>query len=122
MSQNAKHDPVDLATRFHAAVNALDFPEIENFFREDATYSSGKVGGLSGRAEIMTAFRAYFDEFPDQVAEDSLVEAVSPVAARTVWSLKATSAITGLPLRRLGEETITFDEDGRIRNVAVTDY
>lgn len=115
-------DPCALAARFHHAINELDFATIEEFFAEDARYVSGKVGGLRGREEIMAAFRRYFDEYPDQVADDSLLEQVSPFAARAVWSLKATSSKTGAPLNRRGEETITFDSEGKIVNVDVTDY
>ncbi|MDQ0319468.1 hypothetical protein QO002_001606 [Pararhizobium capsulatum DSM 1112] len=115
-------DPCALAARFHHAINELDFATIENFFVKDAHYSSGKVGGLAGRDAIMAAFRRYFDEYPDQVAEDSLIEQVSPFAARAVWSLKATSASTGAPFSRRGEETITFNPEGKVINVEVTDY
>ncbi len=115
-------DPCALAARFHHAINELDFATIEDFFAEDARYVSGKVGGLSGREEIMAAFRRYFDEYPDQIADDSLLEQVSPLAARAVWSLKATSASTGAPFARRGEETITFNTDGKVVNVEVTDY
>ncbi|OLP58625.1 DUF4440 domain-containing protein [Xaviernesmea oryzae] len=115
-------DPVQRLIDFHAAINALDFAAIEAAFAEEAVYSSGKVGGLQGKAAIMAAFRRYFAQYPDQVAEDSLVEAVSPFAARSVWRLRATDAVTGAPLEREGEETITFDAEGRIVGVAVTDY
>lgn len=115
-------DPVALVERFHAAINALDFETIEAFFTEKARYRSGKVGGLEGRDAIMAGFRRYFAEYPDQVAEDSLIEAVSPVSARAIWRLSATSSTTGEPLQRQGEETITFDDRGRIILVEVTDY
>ncbi len=115
-------DPVALVERFHAAINALDFETIEAFFTEEARYTSGKVGGLEGREAIMNGFRRYFSEYPDQVAEDSLIEAVSPVSACAVWRLSATSSTTGKPLQRQGEETITFNEHGRIVQVDVTDY
>jgi len=36
--------------------------------------------------------------------------------------LKATNAETGEPLIRFGEETITFNADGKIVSVEVTDY
>jgi len=114
-------DPVALVTQFHAAISALDFAAIEAFFTEGATYSSGKIGGLKGRADIMAAFRRYFAEYPDQVAEDSLVEPLSHVAARSIWNLTATSALTGKLLRRQGEEIITFNQEGRIISVDVTD-
>ncbi|WP_426125317.1 nuclear transport factor 2 family protein [Pararhizobium sp. PWRC1-1] len=115
-------DPAAATERFHAAISDLDFKAIEDFFADDATYSSGKVGGLTGRADIMTAFRRYFAEYPDQIAEDSLVEQVSPLAARAVWSLRATSTATGEPLVRQGEETITFNDQGKVTNVDVTDF
>lgn len=115
-------DPCALVARFHRAINELDYAVIEDFFADDARYASGKVGGLSGREEIMVAFRRYFAEYPDQVAEDSLIEQVSPLAARAVWTLQATSATTGAPFKRRGEETITFNEQGKIVDVAVTDY
>lgn len=75
-------DPVALVRRFHAAISTLDFAAIEAFFTEDATYSSGKIGGLKGRA--MAAFRRYFGEYPDQIAQDSLIEPLLPVSARSI--------------------------------------
>jgi limonene-1,2-epoxide hydrolase len=114
-------DPVALVRRFHAAISMLDFAAIEAFFTEDATYSSGKIGGLKGRAEIMAAFRRYFGEYPDQIAQDSLIEPLSAVSARSIWHLTATSRLTGKQLRREGEEIVTFDQDGRIVSVDVTD-
>ncbi len=122
METSMPFDPVAAAARFHAVIGDLDFEAIDDFFADDATYSSGKVGGLKGRADIMAAFRRYFAEYPDQVAEDSLIEQVSARAARAVWSLRATSATTGCPLVRQGEETITFNDQGKVTNVDVTDF
>ena len=115
-------DPVAAAKRYLDAVNDLDFAVIEDFYAEDAVYGSVEVGGLEGRAAIMAAFRQYFDTYPDQQAVDELIEAVSPLAARAVWRLKATHAETGEPLIRFGEETITFNADGKIVSVEVNDY
>jgi len=115
-------DPVEEIKRFHGAINALDFDAIESYFAEDATYVSNGVGSLSGRADIMVAFRKYFDDYPDQTATDTLVEKLSPTAGRAVWSVRATHSKTGKPLVREGEETITFNEDGRIARVEVIDY
>ncbi|EJL54587.1 hypothetical protein PMI09_02330 [Rhizobium sp. CF122] len=115
-------DPAEEIKRFHGAINALDFDTIENCFAQDATYVSNGVGSLSGRADIMGAFSKYFDDYPDQTAIDTLVEKVSPNAGRAVWSVRATHSKTGKPLVREGEETITFNEDGRITHVEVTDY
>lgn len=115
-------DTLERAKLFHAAINAIDFAVIEDFFAEDAAYVSNGVGSLRGRAEIMTAFRRYFSDYPDQVAHDELVELVSPMAARAVWSLTATHSQSGKPLVRRGEETITFNDEGRVVRVDVTDY
>jgi ketosteroid isomerase-like protein len=115
-------DPADAIDRFHAAINALDFAEIENWFAEDATYVSNGVGSLAGRSAIMAAFHRYFDDYPDQTAENSLVETLTPLSGRAVWSVRATHSKTGKPLIREGEETITFNEDGKVTRVDVTDY
>ncbi|KPH10209.1 nuclear transport factor 2 family protein [Rhizobium acidisoli] len=115
-------DPAEEIDRFHAAINALDFSAIEAYFAEDAAYVSNGVGSLAGRAEIMAAFRKYFDDYPDQTAENSLVETLTPLSGRAVWSLRATHSKTGKALIREGEETITFNDEGRITRVDVTDY
>ena len=114
-------DPVALVRRFHAAISMLDFAAIEAFFTDDATYSSGKIGGPKGRADIMVAFRRYFAEYPDQIAQDSLIEPLSPVSARSIWHLTATSRLTGKQLRREGVEVVIFNRDGRIVSVEVID-
>jgi ketosteroid isomerase-like protein len=115
-------DPVAEIKAFHGAINALDFETIENYFAEEATYVSNGVGSLSGREEIMAAFRRYFDDYPDQTALDTLVEKLSPNSGRAVWSVRATHSRTGKPLIREGEETITFDEEGRVTHVEVKDH
>lgn len=115
-------DPAEEIERFHAAMNALVFSVIEGYFAEDASYVSNGVGSLAGRSEIMAAFRKYFDDYPDQTAENSLVETLTPRSGRAVWSLRATHSRTGKPLIREGEETITFNSEGRITRVDVTDY
>jgi ketosteroid isomerase-like protein len=115
------NDPVDILRRWHEAINALDFDAIAEFFADDATYGSRKVGALSGKAQIMKAFRDYFAEYPDQVAVDDSFEKVSPVAAKSTWHLTATSATTGEKLIRRGEETIYLNAEGKIERVDVTD-
>jgi ketosteroid isomerase-like protein len=116
-------DPVEHLTIFHAAINALDYATIEDYFAEDAIYVSGGVGGrIEGRDAIMAAFRKYFDAYPDQVAVDNSVEKVSDNAARSVWELKAIDSRTGAPMVRTGEETLVFNADGKIARIDVTDY
>lgn len=116
-------DPVEHLTIFHNAVNALDYATIEDYFAADAVYVSGGVGGrIDGRDAIMAAFRKYFDAYPDQVAEDRSVDRVSDNAARSVWELKATDSRTGAPMTRTGEETLVFNDKGKITRIDVTDY
>jgi hypothetical protein len=115
-------DPVARLVAYHDAINALDFEAIEAMFAEEATYDSGGLGGVvTGRASIMEGFRAYFDTYPDQVAEDRIVEALDGLRVRSVWSLTATHRRTGARLFRDGEETVTFDAAGRIVRVDVLD-
>lgn len=115
-------DPAERIELFHDAINRINYEEIENFFAENATYVSNGVGDLAGRDAIMEAFRGYFDKYPDQTASNSLVETLTPLSGRAVWSVRATHSKTGQPLIREGEETITFNEDGRVVRVDVTDY
>ncbi|MDB5522441.1 MAG: hypothetical protein JWM58_204 [Rhizobium sp.] len=116
-------DPVERTILYHDAINALDFATITAMFADGAVYVSGGVGGtIEGRDAIMGAFRKYFDAYPDQSAVDRSVGAVSPLAARAVWELNATHSETGERLVRTGEETVTFNDAGRISRVDVTDY
>lgn len=116
-------DPVARLTAYHDAISALDFSTIEAMFAENAVYDSGGLGGVvTGRGPIMEGFRAYFDAYPDQVAEDSVVEALDASRVRSVWSLTATHRLTGEKLVRSGEEIVTFDNAGEIVRVEVTDF
>ncbi len=113
-------DPVFILRRFHEATNALDYAALEDMFAPDAVYTSAGVGGaVEGREAIMAAFRAYFEEYPDQVAEDISLDALSPVSARSVWRLERTSTRTGQWRERHGAETITVDAEGKIVRVDV---
>jgi ketosteroid isomerase-like protein len=115
-------DPVARLIAYHDAINQLDFSTIEAMFAENAVYDSGGLGGVvSGRGPIMEGFRSYFDAYPDQVAEDSIVEALDGLRVRSVWRLTATHGMTGEKLARAGEEIVTFDAAGRILRVDVTD-
>jgi ketosteroid isomerase-like protein len=121
MSSNLAFDPVENLKRFHAAINALDFDVIDDCFAEDVAYLSGGTGNVEGKAQVMAAFRRYFEAYPDQVAENDAVYRLSDNSAKSVWRLKATHAVTGEPLVRRGEETIYFDAAGKIVRVEVTD-
>lgn len=121
MKSRNDFDPAAALERYHAALNALDWPAIEAAFAEAATYVSNGVGALTGRDAILAAFRAWFAEYPDQVAVDDSVEATGPLSARAVWSLTATSAKTGARIERRGVEMIDFNAAGLILRVAVTD-
>jgi ketosteroid isomerase-like protein len=116
-------DPAAHLAVFHHAINTLDYDTIERYFADDAVYVSGGVGGrIDGRDAIMVAFRKYFDAYPDQVAEDTSVEKLGPLKARSIWKLNATDSRTGQPMVRTGEETLTFNDDGHIARIDVTDY
>lgn len=114
-------DPLVLTVRYHAAINALDFTAIKDAFAEDARYTSNGIGALVGRAAILSAFRDYFDIYPDQIARDSLIETLSPASARTRWHLEATNARTGKRIERSGIELLQFDARGRIVAIEVFD-
>ena len=115
-------DPAERVRLYFAAIEAIDFEAIEAFYADNATYVSNGVGSLSGRQEIMAAIHRYFRDYPDQTSDTKSIERLTPLSARAVWSVRATHADTGKPLIREGEETITFDEDGRVTSVEVTDY
>ena len=115
-------DLVDRLIAYHAAIDRLDFAAIEAMFAEDAVYQSGGLGGaVVGRGPIMAGFRSYFDLYPDQVSEDSVVERLDDRSVRSVWRLRAVNRLTGEVLARSGEEVVTFDAAGAIRRVEVRD-
>jgi ketosteroid isomerase-like protein len=115
-------DPVQALIAYHDAINQLDFEAIATMFAEDALYVSPGTGGETrGRAVILQAFRDYFARFPDQHAEDDLVELVGERSVRSLWRLEATDRATGEVIRRQGEEVTDFDDAGRIVRVTVFD-
>ncbi|MCB1378527.1 MAG: nuclear transport factor 2 family protein [Alphaproteobacteria bacterium] len=114
-------DPVAIVIRYHAALNAFDPGEIETMLSPEAEYHSPSVGVLRGRASIINAMSGYFAEYPDQVAQDDVVELVAPDAVRCVWHLQATAKSTGQSYVRRGTEKITLDDAGRILRVEVSD-
>ena len=113
--------PVETTRLYHAAINALDFEAIAALFAIDAVYASSGIGEIAGRHAILEAFKAYFAVYPNQVAEDDLIEELSPRSAKSVWRLVATHNGTGEVSRRSGEEVILFDEAGKILRVTVQD-
>lgn len=115
-------DPVALLRRYHAALNAYDEGMVNPMFAVDAVYDSPGVNGrIAGRAAIIAAFTAYFTEHPDQHAIDEQVTQTAPGTVRSVWALEATARSTGRKVTRRGTESVTFDADGLIRHVEVTD-
>lgn len=114
------HDPVAILRAFHEATNAQDFARLEAMFAPQVVYVSDGVGGrIEGRDAVMTAFRTYFDEYPDQVANDISLERIATDRARSAWELTGTSLKTGKRRERKGTETITIDADGLIKRVDV---
>ena len=88
-------NPLDRLIAYHDAINALDFEAITAMFAEDAVYDSGGLGGVvAGRAPIMEGFRTYFDIYPDQVANDSLVEQLGERSLRSLGGMTGTHEST----------------------------
>jgi hypothetical protein len=115
-------DPVAKLKAYHDAISAFDFDTIETMFAADAVYDSGGLGGVvSGRGPVMQGFRDYFDAYPDQTSEDSLVEKLDERRVRAVWTSTATHRTTGERLLRTGIEVTTFNADGLIVRVEVID-
>ena len=115
-------DPVALLRRYHAALNDYDAETVRAMFAEDAVYvSPGVKGRITGRDAIIAAFTTYFAEHPDQAAIDEAVTQVAPDAVQTVWKLEATARSTGQRVTRRGTQTVTFNGDGLIAHVEVTD-
>ncbi len=102
------------------ALNAFDLKSVEAIFAEDAVYvSSGLNAELSGRNEIMMAFKKYFDEFTDQVSVDDNIRLITPNTFSSEWKLKATSIKTGVLLDRAGTQVTTFNGEGLITHIVV---
>lgn len=115
-------DLLALTSRYHEALNAYDEATVKAMFAPGAVYiSKGVNGRIEGRDAILAAFTAYFREHPDQHAEDEGVEILSPTRVRFAWRLEATSASTGRRVTRRGVETVTYDAEGLISHVEVTD-
>jgi ketosteroid isomerase-like protein len=104
------------------ALNAFDLKAVEDMFAENAVYtSSGLANRKTGRAEIMRAFKNYFEEFADQVSFDTNISMVAPNCFSSYWSLKATSSKTGKLLERVGTQVTTFNDEGLIAHIEVLD-
>jgi uncharacterized protein (TIGR02246 family) len=115
-------DLLALTSRYHDALNHYDEATVKAMFAPDAVYvSKGVNGRIAGRDAILAAFTAYFDEHPDQHAEDEGVEVLSPNMVRFAWRLRATARSSGKPVTRRGVETVNYDGDGLISHVEVID-
>lgn len=116
------HDPVALLRRYHAALNGYRAEAVRPMFAPDAVYVSPGVNGrIAGRDAIISAFSAYFAEHPDQHAIDDEIIRVAPDTVRSHWRLEATARSTGQRVTRRGVETVSFDGEGLIARVEVTD-
>jgi ketosteroid isomerase-like protein len=114
-------DQVEAVRRYHAALNDFDLDTVAEMFSPDAEYHSPGVGILHGRDAIMAAFRRYFADYSDQVAEDDRLYLLLPGTVRAEWRLRATSRSTGRTSIRRGIETVAFDAQGLIRRIDVED-
>ena len=103
---------------YHAALNAFNVETVEQYFAEQAEYCSpGLKENLFGRAAIMTAFRVYFLNHPDQIAEDDRIELTGQNEVTSHWRLSVPSA----KVDRSGTEVVQFNGDGKIIRVEVHD-
>jgi ketosteroid isomerase-like protein len=114
-------DIVKLVERYHDALNNFDFAAVEKMFVEDAEYHSSGIGGLYGRGNIMSAMKAYFNEFSDQVSTDDKLELINEHTVRAHWRLAATTKSSGRKVARQGVENIHFNSKGLIVMVEVED-
>ena len=115
----------DLESRlrlYFNALNAFDLKAVEAIFAENAVYVSSGLNFIKlGRAEIISSFKIYFEEFADQVSVDDNFKLISPNILSSDWRLKATSVKTGKRMERAGTQVTTFDAAGLIAHVEVRD-
>ncbi len=110
---------IDRVIAYHAAMNRFDLETAAAMFTSDAEYHSPSVGALYGRHALLAAFRAYFDEYPDQRAVDDRLSYAGPNAVRSDWHLIATSRSTGRKIERTGSAIMFFNHGGLIRRIEV---
>ena len=104
------------------ALNAFDLKSVEAMFAENAVYASSGLGAqVTGRAEIMKAFRGYFAEYDDQVSIDEAVNLVGPKTFSSKWKLTATSNKTGIRINRSGTQITKFNAAAMIAKIVVSD-
>ena len=114
-------DPVVAITNYHTALDAHDVDQVEKLMAENATYESAAIGIVVGHVAITSAMRKYFAAHSNHKAWDESIEAIGPRSARAVWRLEATQNVTGEHYSRSGTEEVTFDDDGKVLRVFVTD-
>jgi ketosteroid isomerase-like protein len=58
-------DPLDLAVRFHAAINSRGLAALGELMSEDHRFIDAAGGTVSGKADALAAWQAFFALFPD---------------------------------------------------------
>ena len=114
-------DPVAALLAYHKAIDGFDIDQVASMLAEDAVYTSGGLGMVNGKADIILAMRRYFTGHPDHQSWDDDVMKSGPLAARSLWKLTATDRLTGAVVKRSGTEDIVFDNKGLISSVNVVD-
>lgn len=114
-------DPVAALVSYHAALDAHDVDKVETLMAAQATYESAGIGLIEGRDAITSAMRKYFAAHSNHQAWDESVAATGPRSARAAWRVKATVAASGEHFQRSGLEDVTFDDEGKVLAVKVTD-
>lgn len=114
-----KRSLIDRVIAYHAAMERQDLETAAAMFTADAEYHSPSVGAIYGRHAILKAFRAYFEEYPDQHAVDDRLSYAGPEAVRSEWHLTATARSNGSKIDRTGSAVMFFDPHGLIRRIEV---
>jgi len=112
-------DLIDRVIAYHAAMNRLDLEAAAAMFTAGAEYHSPSVGAIYGKHALLAAFKAYFEEYPDQHAADDRLTFAGPDSVRSDWHLTATSKSTGKAIARSGSAIMFFDHQGLIRRIEV---
>lgn len=108
---------------YTAALNRYDLDAVKEMFAENAIYISPGINSvIHGRDAIITAFRAYFADHPNQVNVDKNVRLINPTNIQSDWSLTATNLRTGKSVSRKGLQVITFNDKQQIALIQVLDF
>lgn len=117
-----KFDPAAALVAYHKVLDGHNITAVRHWFAENVAYTSAGLGTVQGREKVLAAIEKYFSVSPDHQAWDDKVLAISERVAVCEWHLRATNKTTGVVVERHGLETITFDDQDKIKSVVVVDH